>query len=50
MQKMQCGICGHVYNPEQGDEGVRAGTLFEDVSPGWRCPVCMADKTKFAPV
>jgi rubredoxin len=49
MRKMQCRICGHIYNPETGDEGVKAGTAFEDVPPDWRCPVCGADKSKFNP-
>jgi rubredoxin len=49
MQKMECTICGHVYNPEQGDEGVKAGTSFEECPGTWRCPICGAEKAKFRP-
>jgi rubredoxin len=46
---MQCRICGHVYNPDTGDIGVKPGTAFENVPSDWRCPVCGADKSKFNP-
>ncbi|WP_208346101.1 rubredoxin, partial [Aetokthonos hydrillicola] len=33
MQEYLCGICGHVYNPEDGDPegGVEPGTAFENI-------------------
>jgi len=49
MQKMQCGICGHIYDPEKGDNGVAPGTPFDSIPPEWRCPVCGAEKSKFMP-
>jgi rubredoxin len=50
MQKMQCGICGHVYDPGKGDAGVAPGTPFEAVPDEWRCPICGAEKSKFMPI
>jgi len=49
MQKMICIICGHVYDPEQGDVGVTPGVVFESVPADWTCPICGAAKTKFIP-
>jgi rubredoxin len=44
-----CSICGYVYDPEQGDpdNGVAAGTKWEDVPDDWECPVCGAGKADF---
>jgi flavin reductase (DIM6/NTAB) family NADH-FMN oxidoreductase RutF/rubredoxin len=44
-----CSVCGYVYDPVQGDpdNGVAAGTRFEDVPDSWTCPVCGAEKSKF---
>jgi flavin reductase (DIM6/NTAB) family NADH-FMN oxidoreductase RutF/rubredoxin len=44
-----CSICGYVYDPANGDpdNGVAAGTKFEDLPESWTCPVCGADKSKF---
>lgn len=49
MSKYQCTVCGYVYDPEQGDpdNGVKAGTAFEDVPDSWVCPVCGAPKEAF---
>lgn len=44
---MKCSVCGHVYDPMKGDEGVPAGTDFLDVPADWTCPVCGAAKHKF---
>ena len=51
MKKYVCSICGYVYDPEQGDpeNGVAAGTPFEDLPNDWVCPVCGADKDQFEP-
>jgi rubredoxin len=49
MQKMQCRICGHIYDPKTGDSGVEPGTAFDMVPSDWRCPVCGAEKSKFMP-
>ena len=51
MQKYVCGVCGYVYDPEQGDpdSGVPAGTPVDDLPDEWVCPVCGADKDQFEP-
>ena len=49
MDKYVCSVCGYVYDPEQGDSdnGIAAGTKFEDLPDDWTCPVCGADKELF---
>jgi rubredoxin len=49
MDRYVCLICGYVYDPEQGDpdNGVAAGTKWEDVPDDWECPVCGASKDDF---
>lgn len=44
--------CGYVYDPEIGDHenGVPAGTAFEDLPDDWVCPVCDAEKEFFEKV
>jgi rubredoxin len=45
----ECRACGYVYVPSKGDSQgkVPAGTLFTELSPDWRCPVCGVRKTQF---
>jgi flavin reductase (DIM6/NTAB) family NADH-FMN oxidoreductase RutF/rubredoxin len=45
----RCTICGYIYDPEAGDpnNGVPAGTSFEDVPDTWLCPICGAPKSEF---
>ncbi|NIM98175.1 MAG: rubredoxin [candidate division Zixibacteria bacterium] len=49
MQKYVCIVCGYVYDPQEGDpdNGVQAGTAFEQIPDDWVCPVCGADKSQF---
>ena len=49
MARYVCTICGYVYDPAQGDpdNGVAAGTNFDDVPDDWTCPVCGAGKDDF---
>jgi len=49
MDRWVCTICGYVYDPEHGDpdNGVGAGTKWEDVPDDWECPVCGASKDDF---
>ncbi|WP_407894308.1 rubredoxin [Scytonema sp. NUACC26] len=49
MEKYVCLICGHEYDPEQGDSDsdIEPGTPFKDVSDDWVCPVCGATKDQF---
>lgn len=47
----QCTICDYVYEPQLGDpdNGIRAGTSFEDLPDAWICPVCSATSDLFIP-
>lgn len=49
MERWICGVCGYVYDPEQGDpeHGIEPGTKFEDLPDDWTCPVCGAQKSDF---
>ena len=48
--RMKCMVCGHIYDPKKGDEGVSVGTAFADIPDEWCCPVCGAVKAKFSEV
>ena len=42
----KCKVCGHIYDEAQGDpdNGIPAGTPFEDLPDDWRCPICQVEK------
>ena len=46
--KWQC-PCGYIYDPAKGDpeQGIRPGTVWEDVPSDWTCPVCNLPKSAF---
>ncbi len=50
MKKYVCAICGYVYDPADGDpdNGIEAGTSFEDLPEDWVCPVCGVGKDQFS--
>ena len=50
MKSFTCGICGFVYDPEEGDPtaGIPPGTPFEDLPDDYRCPICNAGKEYFS--
>lgn len=52
MDKYECSVCGHVYDPEEGDleNGVQPGTPFAELPDDWVCPVCGATKDMYEPV
>lgn len=52
MKKYKCSICGYIYDPAVGDpdNGVAAGTAFEDLPDDWVCPECGAGKDDFEPI
>jgi rubredoxin len=52
MKKYVCDICDYVYDPAAGDpdNGVAAGTAFEDLPEDWVCPLCGASKDDFSPM
>jgi rubredoxin len=49
MKKWQCVVCGFIYDEMLGcpDEGLAAGTRWEDVPEDWLCPDCGVGKTDF---
>jgi rubredoxin len=46
----QCALCAFTYDEAKGmpEEGVAAGTRWEDVPDTWTCPDCSASKSDFA--
>lgn len=49
MKNHLCDICGLIYDEEKGlpDEGIPAGTRWEDIPDDWVCPDCGATKKAF---
>lgn len=49
MKKWQCLICGFIYDEAEGwpDDGIPAGTRWEDVPEDWTCPDCGVTKADF---
>ena len=49
MKKYKCLMCGYIYDPAVGDtdNGVSAGTAFEDLPDDWTCPECGVGKDEF---
>lgn len=49
MEKYTCTICGHIYDEAVGDpdNGIAAGTKWEDVPDSYICPVCGVGKDMF---
>ena len=52
MQKWECTVCGHIYDPEYGDpeNGIEPGTAFEDLPEDWICPDCGMPKDVYVPL
>lgn len=44
-----CVVCGFLYDEAQGwpDDGIAAGTRWEDVPESWMCPDCGVGKQDF---
>ncbi|GAA6132408.1 MULTISPECIES: rubredoxin [Halopseudomonas] len=49
MKKWQCIVCGFIYDEAEGwpDDGIAAGTPWEDVPADWMCPDCGVGKEDF---
>ncbi|MFC2800457.1 MAG: rubredoxin [Anaeroglobus sp.] len=49
MEKYECTVCGYIYDEAEGDpdNGVAAGTKWDDVPADWVCPLCGAAKDAF---
>jgi rubredoxin len=52
MKKYKCTVCGHVYDPAEGDplRDIPPGTSFEDLPDDWTCPVCGVEKEYYIPI
>ncbi len=50
--KYECTVFGYVYDPAEGDpeNGIAAGTAFEDLPEDWVCPLCALGKDVFEAV
>jgi len=50
MKRYICDVCQWIYDPAIGDpdNGVPAGTEWEDVPEDWVCPECGVGKDKFS--
>ena len=49
MKTWQCIVCGFIYDEEAGlpEEGIKAGTRWEDIPADWACPECGVGKADF---
>jgi rubredoxin len=50
--RFRCVICGHVYDPAEGDPatGIAPNTPFAELPEDWVCPDCGASKSDFEPL
>ncbi|MCK7596925.1 rubredoxin [Microbulbifer sp. CAU 1566] len=48
-RKFMCILCGFVYDEKLGrpEEGIPAGTAWQDVPESWICPDCGMSKGDF---
>lgn len=48
-RKYECIICGFIYDEAEGlpDDGIPAGTRWEDIPEDWECPDCGISKSEF---
>jgi rubredoxin len=48
-KKYVCSVCGYVYDEEKGDpdNGIAAGTKWEDLPDTFTCPMCGVGKDQF---
>jgi rubredoxin len=48
-RKYECVICGFIYDEAEGlpDDGIAAGTRWEDIPDDWECPDCGISKEDF---
>lgn len=49
MRKWECATCGFIYDEAAGlpEEGIAAGTRWEDIPEDWVCPECATPKSDF---
>ena len=51
-KKFQCFFCALIYDEQLGlpEEGIAAGTRWEEIPEDWTCPDCGAGKADFYPL
>ncbi len=49
MRVWECLVCGFVYKESEGmpEEGIAAGTTWEQIPDDWCCPDCGVSKSDF---
>ena len=49
MKQYQCVVCGFIYDEAVGipEDGIPAGTKWDDVPDTWECPDCGVYKADF---
>jgi rubredoxin len=49
MKKWECVVCGFIYDEAMGipEDGIAAGTRWEDIPEDWECPECGVSKADF---
>ncbi len=49
MKRYMCLLCGFIYDEALGSpqEGIKAGTTWDEIPITWRCPDCGAMKDDF---
>lgn len=49
MKKYLCIVCGFIYDEVEGwpEDGIAAGTKWQDVPNDWTCPDCGMTKDSF---
>ena len=49
LQRWECRSCGFVYDEALGlpDDGIAAGTRWQDIPDDWFCPACGSEKGSF---
>jgi len=52
MQDYQCGVCGYLYEPSNGDPeaNILPNIAFNHLPDDWVCPICGAGKDQFSAV
>ena len=49
MKQYKCIVCGFIYDESTGlpEEGIVAGTKWDDIAEDWACPDCGVAKADF---
>lgn len=50
IMKYICQVCGYEYDEEKGDpdNGIAAGTKWQDLPADWVCPLCGVSQENFS--